>query len=97
MKKMLAASLAGLSLMLTAGAALAADALSVETSTIEELVANPAAKAILDKDVPMLTSHPAFDQFKAMTLKALQPLSQGVLTDEILATVQADLDKLPKS
>jgi len=97
MKKMLAAGLAGLSLMLTAGAALAADALSVETTTIEELVANPAAKAILDKDVPMLTSHPAFDQFKAMTLKALQPLSQGALTDEILATVQADLDKLPKS
>jgi hypothetical protein len=97
MKKMLAAGLAGLSLMLTAGAALAADALSVETTPIEELVANPAAKAILDKDVPMLTSHPAFDQFKAMTLKALQPLSQGALTDEILATVQADLDKLPKS
>jgi hypothetical protein len=96
MKKMLAASLAGLSMILAAGAALAADAPKVETTTIEDLAANPATKAILDKDVPMLTSHPAFDQFKAMTLKALQPLSQGALTDEILATVQADLDKLPK-
>jgi len=96
MKKMLAAGLAGLSLMLTAGAALAADAPSVETTPIADLASNPATKAILDKDIPMLTSHPAFDQFKAMTLKAVQPMSQGVITDEMLAAVQADLDKLPK-
>ena len=31
-----------------------------------------------------------------MTLKALQPLSQGALTDAQIAAVQADLDKLPK-
>jgi len=96
MKKMITAGLAGLSLMLTAGVALAADAPNVETTPIADLAANPVTKAILDKDIPMLTSHPAFDQFKAMTLKALQPISQGALTDAQIAAVQADLDKLPK-
>ena len=79
-----------------AGVALAADAPNVESTPIADLAANPATKAILDKDVPGLTAHPAFDQFKAMTLKALQPLSQGALTDAQIAAVQADLDKLPK-
>jgi hypothetical protein len=96
MKKTLAAGLAGLSLMLAAGAAFADDKLSVDATPIEQLAAKPETKAILDKDVPGLTAHPAFDQFKAMTLKALQPMSQGQLTDEQIAAVQADLDKLPK-
>lgn len=96
MKTSLVAGLAGLSLIFAAGAALAADALSVETTPIADLVAKPETKAILDKDVPGLSAHPAFEQFKAMSLKALQPLSQGQLTDEQIAAVQADLDKLPK-
>jgi hypothetical protein len=104
MKKMLAAGLAGLSLTFAAGAALAADppaapapaAASVETTSIADLADKPETKAILDKDVPGLTAHPAFEQFKGMTLKALQPMSQGQLTDEQIAAVQADLDKLPK-
>ncbi|MET0271762.1 MAG: hypothetical protein ABW360_02095 [Phenylobacterium sp.] len=73
-----------------------AAALSIETTPIETLAANPAAKAVLDKDIPGLTSHEAYDQFKSMTLKQVQPMSQGALTDEMLAAVQADLDKLPK-
>jgi hypothetical protein len=97
MKKSLVAGLAGLSLMFAAGAALAADpAPSVDATPIADLAAKPETKAILDKDVPGLTAHPAFEQFKAMTLKALQPMSQGALTDAQLAAVQADLDKLPK-
>jgi len=96
MKKLLAAGLAGLSLTLAAGAAFAEDPPSVEKTPIADLAAKPETKAILDKDVPGLTAHPAFEQFKAMTLKALQPMSQGQLTDEQLAAVQADLDKLPK-
>ena len=96
MKLSLVAGLAGLSLMFAAGSALASDALSVDATPIADLAANEATKAILDKDVPGLTAHPAFEQFKAMTLKALQPLSQGALTDEQVAAVQADLDKLPK-
>lgn len=99
MKKTLAAGLAGLSLSLAALAApaFAADpAPTVDKTPIADLAAKPETKAILDKDVPGLTAHPAFDQFKGMTLKDLQPMSQGQLTDAQIAAVQADLDKLPK-
>ena len=99
MNKMLAAGLAGLSLSLMAltAPAFAADpAPSVDKTPIADLAAKPETKAILDKDVPGLTAHPAFDQFKGMTLKDLQPMSQGQLTDAQIAAVQADLDKLPK-
>jgi hypothetical protein len=79
-----------------APASAAAGALSVETTPIETLVANPAAKAVLDKDLPGLTTHEAYDQFKAMTLSQVAPMSQGAITDEALKTVQADLDKIAK-
>lgn len=69
---------------------------SIDATPIEELVAKPDTKAVLDKDLPGLTGHPAYEQFKGMTLKQLQPMSQGALTDAQLAQVQADLDKLAK-
>ena len=100
MKKTFAAGLVGLSLSfgLMAGAPAMAETavLSVENTPIETLVANPAAKAVLDKDIPGLTTHEAYDQFKSMTLSQVAPMSQGALTDDMLKTVQADLDKLPK-
>jgi hypothetical protein len=96
MKKMILASLAGLSIAFAAAAALAADKLTVDATPIADLAATPETKAILDKDLPGLTAHPAFDQFKGMTLKALQPMSGGVVTDEQLAAVQAGLDALAK-
>ena len=74
----------------------AAGALSVESTPIETLVANPAAKAVLDKDLPGLTTHEAYDQFKGMTLAQVAPMSQGAITPEALKTVQADLDKVGK-
>jgi hypothetical protein len=69
---------------------------SIESTPIEELAAKPETKAILDKDLPGLTGHPAYEQFKGMTLKQLQPMSQGALTDAQLAQVQTDLNKLAK-
>ncbi|MGH6965617.1 MAG: hypothetical protein ACREE0_14145 [Phenylobacterium sp.] len=74
----------------------AAGALSVENTPIETIVANPAGKAVLDKDLPGLTTHEAYDQFKAMTLAQVAPMSQGAITPEALKTVQADLDKIGK-
>ncbi|MEY4249773.1 MAG: hypothetical protein RJA87_1406 [Pseudomonadota bacterium] len=94
MKKMILAGLAGLSVALASSAAIAADKLTVDATPIAELADKPETKAILDKDLPGLTTHPAFDQFKGMTLKALQPMSGGVVTDEQLAAVQAGLDAL---
>lgn len=58
---------------------------------IETIVADPAGKAVIDADIPPLTTHPAYDQFKTMSLRALQPLSNGALTDEQLKKVETDL------
>jgi hypothetical protein len=79
-----------------AAAPAAAGALSVENTPIETIVANPAGKAVLDKDLPGLTTHEAYDQFKTMTLAQVAPMSQGAITPEALKTVQDDLDKIGK-
>lgn len=105
MNKMLAAGLAGLAMSfgaLAAAPVLAQDAAaapaaapaSVDATPVMQLVDNPATKAVVDKHIPQLASHPAYDQFKEMTLKQLQPLSQGAITDEMLVALQADLDKV---
>ena len=70
--------------------AAAASALSIDSS-IEQLVANPATKTVLDTDFPGLTAHPAYEQFKAMSLKQLQPFSNGVITDDLLVKAGTDL------
>lgn len=58
---------------------------------IEALVADPQAKAVLDADLPGTTAHPAYESFKSMSLRAVQPFSDGKLTDEMLKKVEADL------
>ncbi|KTF68199.1 hypothetical protein ACNFJ7_12385 [Sphingomonas sp. HT-1] len=58
---------------------------------IEQLIADPKAKAVLDADLPGVSTHPALDQFKTMSLRAVQPFSNGALTDEMLAKVEKDL------
>jgi hypothetical protein len=58
---------------------------------IEALVADPRAKAVLDADLPGTTTHPAYESFKSMSLRAVQPFSDGKLTDEMLKKVEADL------
>lgn len=58
---------------------------------IETIVADPKGKAVIDADIPPLTSHPAFDQFKSMSLRALQPLSGGAISDDLLKKVETDL------
>lgn len=58
---------------------------------IEELVANEKAKAVLDSDLPGTTTHPAYDSFKSMSLRAVQPFSNGALTDELLKKVETNL------
>jgi hypothetical protein len=68
----------------------AAAKLSIDAS-IEALVADPAGKAVIDANFPGMTTHPAYDQFKGMTLKAVQPFSNGVITDEAIAKATADL------
>ncbi|MEL6530183.1 MAG: hypothetical protein AAGK01_07630 [Pseudomonadota bacterium] len=61
---------------------------------IESLVANAKAKAVLDKHIPGIAQHPAYGQFKTMSLKAVQPFSQGAITPEMLANIQKDLAEI---
>lgn len=58
---------------------------------IAEIAAAPAGKAVLDTQLPGLLTHPAYETFKAFSLKALQPYSNGLITDERLAAVEAGL------
>jgi len=58
---------------------------------VETIAADPVAKAVLEKDLPHLLTHPAYEQFKTMSLRQLEPLSGGALTDENIAKVEADL------
>jgi len=58
---------------------------------VEQLVAEPRAKAALDARVPELSGHAAFNMFKAMSLRALAPHSGGRLTPELMAQIEADL------
>lgn len=67
---------------------------SVETTPVQTLEADPAAKAAVIKHFPTLFSHPAYAMIKSMPLKAIAPYSQGAITDEKLAALQADLDAL---
>ncbi len=77
-----------------AAPAAAAPAKLTIDSPIEAIVADAAGKAVLDANFPGMTSHPAYDQFKAMSLKAVQPFSNGVITDEAIAKTTADLAAL---
>jgi hypothetical protein len=77
---------------LTAQTTAPAAAFTIETP-IEALMADERAKAVVTKHFggQDLTQHPAYDQFKAMSLKMVAPFSQGMITDEMLAKIAADL------
>ncbi len=62
-------------------------------SSIETIAADPKGKAVLDAQFPGMLAHESYPQFKGMTLKAVQPYSGGLITDEKIATVAAELAK----
>ena len=79
----------------TAPVAAVATAASLNLDTpIADIAAAPAGKAVLDQQLPGLLSHPAYESFKAFSLKALQPYSNGLITDERLAAVETGLKAL---
>ncbi|WP_086617765.1 hypothetical protein [Erythrobacter tepidarius] len=67
-----------------------AAAFSIDTP-IEALMADERAKAVLIKHLPGIDQHPAYEQFKALSLKALAPFSQGLISEELLGKIDADL------
>lgn len=68
---------------------------SVETSTVAQLMANPAAKAVIDRHLPGFSAHPMIGQAGPMTLRQIQGFTQGQITNAHLTAIQADLAALP--
>ena len=73
-------------------AAAAAAPISVEKTPIGQIIANPAAKAVLEKAVPTIDQY--YDQIKEMTLAQVAPMSQGALDDAKLKAIQVEFDKI---
>lgn len=67
---------------------------SVDATPLETLEADPAAKALVIKHVGAIFDHSAYPMIKTMSLKAIQPYSQGAITDEKLEALQAELATL---
>lgn len=60
------------------------------------LLDDPAAKAIVAKHIPAMTTSDEIDMARGMTLKAVQQYAPDDVTDARLAAIDADLAKLPK-
>ena len=73
----------------------AAQRLSVNSTRIADLMANAAAKAVVDRHLPGFSAHPMIGQAGALTLKGVQGFSQGAITDAHLQAIEADLAALP--
>jgi len=74
-------------------AATAAARLNLDTP-VETIVADAAGKAVLDADLPGVTTHEHYDMFKSMSLRALAGMAPDKLKPEVLAKVEADLAKI---
>jgi len=79
-----------------AAIAAAPGALSVENTTIGDLLADAGGKAVLDKDMPKLVAYPGLDQIKGMTLRAISVYPEAELDDAKLTAIQKDLDAAKK-
>jgi hypothetical protein len=63
---------------------------SIET-TLNDLFANEHSKAILEKHIPGISAHPQISMGLGFPLRVVASYSSGLITQEILNAVQADL------
>ncbi|WP_120716838.1 hypothetical protein [Tsuneonella amylolytica] len=73
-----------------AGHADAAAKFSLDTP-IATLVADEKAKAVLDANLPGLTTHEHYEMFKGMTLNQIAPMAGDRMPATALAKTKADL------
>jgi len=66
---------------------------TIETP-IEKLMADEKAREVVLETLPDLDKSPYYGQIKGMSLKAVQPYSQGMITDEMLEKISAGLAEL---
>lgn len=62
--------------------------------TFSQLLADPAAAAVIEDVMPAIPQHPMFAMFKNMTPKAVQALSGGKITPDTLSMLQEKLAAL---
>jgi len=61
-------------------------------SPIEALVADPKAMEVLAANgLADIAKHPSYDMAKGMSLRAVQPMSGGVVTEDMLTKIEAGL------
>ena len=58
---------------------------------VETLMADPAAKAVVEANVPGISTHESYDMFKSMSLTQLSGMAPDKLTPDVLAKTQAGL------
>ncbi len=79
-----------------AAAVTKAAGLTIDGTPIADLLANPAAKAIVDKHLPGFSSHPSIGMAGRLTLKGVQQYAQGQITDAHLKMIADELAALAK-
>ena len=70
--------------------AAAQSALTLDTP-VEVIVARPEGKAVLEANLPGITTHEHYEMFKAMSLRQLAGMAPERLPPEALAKVEAGL------
>lgn len=58
---------------------------------IQDIVANPEAKAAFDAALPGVSTHESYEMFKTMSLNQLKTYAADKLTPEVLAKTEAAL------
>ena len=67
---------------------------SVEHSTIQQLLNDDNARAILEKSFPGMLEDPRLAMAAGMTLKQVAPFAPQILTEEKLSTIDEELAQL---
>ena len=67
-----------------------ASRLSLDTP-VETIMADAKGKAVLDAAIPQLAGHPAYEQFKGMSLNQLQGMAPDQLSAEVMTKVATGL------
>jgi len=60
-------------------------------TTIGALLADPQARAVVEKHLPRITKDPRVDQALGMTLREAAPYEPTILTEELLGTLDREL------
>jgi hypothetical protein len=59
------------------------------------LLDDPAARKIIDMYLPGFTANDQVEMARSLTLKGLQQYSPDTISDQTLAKIDADFEKLP--